>query len=84
MCVSMFSEYSMRSIRLFGWLLHKLFSSMYERVVTDKTDIARIQAHDESKGPLVIVPTHRSYIDFLIISYVFFGHGIKCPHIAAA
>jgi 1-acyl-sn-glycerol-3-phosphate acyltransferase len=30
------------------------------------------------------VPTHRSYIDFIILSYIFFGYGIKCPHIAAA
>ena len=43
-----------------------------------------IQNHSESKGPLIILPTHRSYVDFLIISYVFFGYGIKCPHIAAA
>jgi glycerone phosphate O-acyltransferase/fatty acyl-CoA reductase len=53
-------------------------------VVVDKTAIAKIQAHDESLGPLIIIPTHRSYVDFLIINYVFFGYGIKCPHIAAA
>jgi len=33
---------------------------------------------------LIIIPTHRSYIDFLIMSYVFFGYGLKVPHIAAA
>jgi 1-acyl-sn-glycerol-3-phosphate acyltransferase len=32
----------------------------------------------------VLMPTHRSYIDFIILSYIFFGYGIKCPHIAAA
>ena len=52
--------------------------------MVDKSDIAKIKNHRESDGPLIIVPTHRSYIDFLIISYVFFGYGIKCPHIAAA
>lgn len=84
MCMQMFSDYSMSSIRVFGWFLHKLFRAIYERVVVDKGAIARIQGHDESLGPLVIIPTHRSYIDFLIMSYVFFGYGIKCPHIAAA
>ena len=38
----------------------------------------------KTEGPLIIIPTHRSYIDFLIISYVFFGYGIQCPQIAAA
>lgn len=80
----MFSDYSMKSIRVFAWFLHKLFGSIYEKVVVDKSDIAKIQSHNDSNGPLIIIPTHRSYIDFLIISYVFFGYNIKCPHIAAA
>ena len=80
----MFSDYSMRSIRLFGWFLHKLFSNIYQKVVVDKGDIAKIKNHRDGDGPLIVIPTHRSYIDFLIISYVFFGYGIKCPHIAAA
>ena len=45
----------------------------------------KLRNYDEkTNGPLVIIPTHRSYIDFLIMSYVFFGYGIKVPHIAAA
>ena len=80
----MFSDYSMRSIRMFGWFLHKLFSNIYEKVVVNKSDIAKIQNYNENNGPIVIIPTHRSYVDFLIMSYVFFGYGIKCPHVAAA
>ena len=30
------------------------------------------------------MPTHRSYIDFLMCSYVFFAYKIKVPHIATA
>lgn len=44
-CVTMFSDYSMKSIRMFGWFLHKLFSTIYEKVVVDKGDIAKIQNH---------------------------------------
>lgn len=47
--------------------------------------MAKLRNHDDQRnGPLIVIPTHRSYIDFLIMSYVFFGYGIKCPHIAAA
>ena len=85
MCLQMFSDYSMNSIRLFAWFLHKVFGTIYEKVVVDKEAIAKIKAHIETvDGPLIIIPTHRSYIDFLIISFVFFSNGIKCPHIAAA
>ena len=35
-------------------------------------------------GPTVFIPTHRSYIDFLIIPYVLFAYRIALPHVAAA
>jgi glycerone phosphate O-acyltransferase/fatty acyl-CoA reductase len=35
-------------------------------------------------GPLILIPTHRSYIDFLICSYVLFAYRQQCPHIATA
>ena len=38
---------------------------------------------ESDPGSIVIVPTHRSYIDFLIVSYVFFSYHIKVPYIAA-
>jgi glycerone phosphate O-acyltransferase/fatty acyl-CoA reductase len=70
---------------LLGWFLHKFFGTIYEREVIDKAALTKIQAHSElTEGPLIIIPTHRSYIDFLIMSYVLFGNKIKCPQIAAA
>lgn len=85
MCQQMFSDYSMGSIRMFAWFLHKVFRQIYEKVVIDKEAMARLRQHNEkTNGPLIIIPTHRSYIDFLIMGYVFFGYGIKLPYIAAA
>lgn len=33
------------------------------------------------KGPLILAPNHVSYIDFLVISYIFYQYGLKCPHV---
>lgn len=33
---------------------------------------------------MILIPTHRSYVDFLIVSYLFYALKIQCPHIAAA
>lgn len=74
----------MGSIRVFAWFLHKVFRTIYEKVVIDKKSMGVLRNHDEKSGPLIVIPTHRSYVDFLIMSYVFFGYGIKVPHIAAA
>jgi glycerol-3-phosphate O-acyltransferase len=33
--------------------------------------------------PIVLLPTHRSYLDFLIISYVFFVYNLRLPNFVA-
>ncbi len=72
-------------LRGFAWFLTKVFRRIYDKVVIDDASLKRIQEHDIKKnGPLIIMPTHRSYIDFLMCSFVFFAYRIKCPHIATA
>lgn len=36
------------------------------------------------ENPVILLPNHRSYIDFLIISYILFSYDIPVPVIAAA
>lgn len=36
-----------------------------------------------SQGPVLLLPTHRSYADFLLISYLCFTLDIPLPVIAA-
>jgi glycerol-3-phosphate O-acyltransferase len=37
----------------------------------------------EGKGSLVLTPNHISYMDFLILSYIFYSYGLKVPHISS-
>ena len=34
--------------------------------------------------PVLLMPTHRSYFDFLLVSYVFYDKDLPLPVIAAA
>ena len=36
-----------------------------------------------TKWPVVLLPSHRSYLDFILISYIMFEHDIVLPCIAA-
>ena len=46
--------------------------------------VARIRRMCEvRKGPIVYCPTHRSYIDFLLVSVVLYYYKIEVPHICA-
>ena len=35
------------------------------------------------KGPVIFVPTHRSYIDFLVVSAILFYYGMEVPLICS-
>jgi glycerol-3-phosphate O-acyltransferase len=81
----MISDYKMPFLRAMAWFLHKVFKSIYEKVVIDDHQLKLLASHDvKTEGPLILIPTHRSYIDFLLVSYIFFAYKLQCPHIAAA
>eukprot|EP01132_Coremiostelium_polycephalum_P000607 gene607-755_t len=69
-------------VRVLGWFLRKVWRKIYQGIHVDEKGIELIRAAIQ-KSPVVLVPTHRSYIDFLIISYIFFEYNLPLPHIAA-
>lgn len=72
-------------VRMFAWFLRKLWKMIYEKVVVNQNHLQELAKFIKGhSGPVVILPSHRSYIDFLIVSYLFFAFGIPVPYIAAA
>jgi glycerol-3-phosphate O-acyltransferase len=59
-----------------------LFNTMYDGTVVDTVGLQRVKTMSQ-KGPLVLVPCHKSHIDYLILSYILYTHNMPCPHIAA-
>lgn len=59
-----------------GVILKRLFSGI-------ETDGLEKVADHAKRHPLVLVPTHRSYFDFLIVSLLFYNSFLVPPHIAA-
>lgn len=69
----MFARMNLKMVKIFAWFLRKVWRRIYEKVVVDHAGLEKIQKLNEAKdGPIIICPTHRSYIDFLIMSFVFF------------
>jgi len=58
------------------WLFGKLFSSV------DTVGLEKV-AEYAKRHPIVLVPSHRSYFDFLILSWLFYQNYLVPPHIAA-
>lgn len=69
-------------VRFMAWFLKKLWRKMYNALNIDEKGLQRVREAIK-KSPVVLIPTHRSYLDFLILSYVFFAYELPMPRIAA-
>ena len=55
---------------------------IYSGVVFDEEDAERIRIAAR-KGTVILVPSHRSHFDYLLLSWLMFYQGMTPPHIAA-
>ncbi|MFZ5722532.1 MAG: glycerol-3-phosphate 1-O-acyltransferase PlsB [Pseudomonadota bacterium] len=74
------SDYSHTVIRflerLLNWVWNRLYAGLEINHVEKLTAVAR--THE-----IVYVPCHRSHIDYLLLSFLVYRHGMVPPHIAA-
>jgi len=74
---------SMKWIRASGFFLSKVMKSLFSRVNVNSDVVERIRPL-LSKYPVIFMPSHRSYMDFLLLSFVLFQYTLPCPVICAA
>lgn len=78
--MSIVSNMSMGTVRvlekLLKWFWHRIYNGLD---VAGLPDVIR----SAETHTLIYVPSHRSHIDYLLLSYVLFRHGLMIPHIAA-
>ena len=76
------ADYNEAYIEIWDRVLTWLWNNIFDGVVVDRKGLARIR--DVSKTmPFVIIPCHRSHMDYLLLSYVFYKHNIQLPFVAA-
>ncbi|KAI3364375.1 hypothetical protein L3Q82_011175, partial [Scortum barcoo] len=69
-------------IRLMGYTLSKVFKRLFSRILVNMEGLNMLQQAIE-ESPVILMPNHRSYMDFLVISYILFTYDIPVPVIAA-
>jgi glycerol-3-phosphate O-acyltransferase len=55
---------------------------MFGGVATNHNVLTKVK-NMSLKGPLILVPCHKSHIDYLILDYILYHHNMPVPHIAA-
>ena len=74
------SNMSFPTIRVLARLLTWFWREIYNGL--EVHGLHRLQRIAESHT-IIYVPSHRSHIDYLLLSYLLFQHGLMIPHIAA-
>uniref|UniRef100_A0A4W6ELV8 Glyceronephosphate O-acyltransferase 2 n=1 Tax=Lates calcarifer TaxID=8187 RepID=A0A4W6ELV8_LATCA len=69
-------------IRLMGYTLTKVFKRLFTSIFVNMEGLNMLQQAIQ-ETPVILMPNHRSYVDFLIISYILFTYDIPVPVIAA-
>lgn len=76
------ADLRMRMVDLFSIVLTVVWARIYEGLEVDHEGLDAIREAGR-RGPVVIAPSHKSHIDYLVISYIFYRNGMVPPHIAA-
>ncbi len=63
---------------ILGWWFHH----RYDAVEIDEEGLARVK-RAAADAPIVLCPSHKSHVDYLVLSWVFCERGMTPPHIAA-
>ncbi|KAF8978632.1 hypothetical protein BGZ46_006253 [Entomortierella lignicola] len=79
---------SMKFVRFFAFLINNILVRMYHQGIHIKEseflELRRVAEFcAEKKYSMIVLPCHKSHIDYLVISYIFFRMGLALPHIAA-
>jgi len=76
------ADYNETFIGIWRKLLTWLWNNIYDGLSVDLEGMAKIR-NISKKMPFVIIPCHRSHIDYLLFSYVLYFNNIQLPFIAA-
>jgi glycerol-3-phosphate O-acyltransferase len=70
------------TIKLLEVVFHRVFTRIYAGIEYEKSDIERLRAAAR-QGTLILLPSHKSHVDYLILSYIFNEQNLPLPLIAA-
>jgi glycerol-3-phosphate O-acyltransferase len=76
------ADFSIVYIRFFKMANDYLFRKIFDGIHFDIEDFKRIR-EASSKGPLILIPSHKSHMDYIIISSMFYQNKLIPPHILA-
>jgi glycerol-3-phosphate O-acyltransferase len=76
------AHYSIGLIKIASLFVGWILKTMFDGVTINHEELNRVKTMSQ-KGPLILIPNHKSHIDYLLLSYLLYQNNLPCPHIAA-
>ncbi len=76
------AAYSPTAVEVFTHTLDLVFNRIYDGIEIDGAGVERIR-QAAAHSAVILCPSHKSHIDYLILSKVLYDNGMGPPHIAA-
>ncbi|MBW2731688.1 MAG: 1-acyl-sn-glycerol-3-phosphate acyltransferase [Deltaproteobacteria bacterium] len=76
------AQMSTRGLRRLKWIVDQFWKRIFQGFEVDETGLAKLPEVGR-RGPLVFLPTHRSHVDYLVLSDLLVSRQQTPPHIAA-
>ena len=76
------AKYSPGLIKFGSLVVGYISRTMFDGISIDSAGLKFVK-NASQKGPLILIPCHKSHIDYLILSFILYDNHMPCPHIAA-
>ncbi|MGD0677417.1 MAG: 1-acyl-sn-glycerol-3-phosphate acyltransferase [Polyangiaceae bacterium] len=76
------AELDMNAIAALDQVVARAAARMFSAVEVDEAGIERLREHAK-EGTLVILPSHKSHMDYVVLAWIFYRHRLPLPIIAA-
>jgi len=74
--------YSITLLNILSVTVRFLLNTMFDGISVNADELRRVKEAARG-GPLILIPCHKSHIDYLLLSYLLFHNNMPCPLVAA-
>jgi glycerol-3-phosphate O-acyltransferase len=79
----MYADINDANVRTAIYFMRKVWRTMYEGIRVNESGIAMLHEYAAQRKPVVLLPMHKSHVDYLLLSYVCTAYNLYPPHIIA-
>jgi glycerone phosphate O-acyltransferase len=69
-------------VRSILWFFQKVWQRVYEQIIVNESELIELRKIIKSKKDnVVLLPTHKSYMDFILLGYIHFHFKLDYPFV---